>query len=41
MPRNVDEIVVGANGGVFVAPDGTPLPDTIGDAKVFVLPSAV
>jgi len=32
MPKNVDEIVVGANGSVYAAPDATPLPDDIDDA---------
>lgn len=31
MPKNVEEVVVGANGSVYAAPDGTALPDDIDD----------
>lgn len=31
MTKNVDEIVVGANGSVYLAPKGTALPDSISD----------
>lgn len=32
MPKDVDEIVVGANGSIYIAPAGTALPDSISEA---------